>query len=261
MLYDIRTTPEQLQAAAAWVCSTDAGGADVELLADDRMLLVEQGDDRAAWDTGGEPASDEYLDVAPLDPSPAAANRTADMASAVLILWELAGGECEHGRGFAEDCTAEDGCAFNEVRSDLRAAHAATHDDEPDLEGGASCERCGIEPAATCECDEQPSRALDLTREQEAVIDALALRYGSCKVLPLDSDTGAVLAVGWTEDEPGIGTIAGVVAQTQGAWWFVPPSPLAPGICGLRHARSDEVERAHSNEQRRELLTAAGLRP
>jgi hypothetical protein len=31
------------------------------------MLLVYQGDDRAGFDTGGEPASDEYLAVAPLD--------------------------------------------------------------------------------------------------------------------------------------------------------------------------------------------------
>ncbi len=26
--------------------------------------------------------------------------------------------------------------------------------DEPDLGGGPSCERCGWEPAATCECDD-----------------------------------------------------------------------------------------------------------
>jgi hypothetical protein len=37
-----------------------------QLLADDRMLLVEQGDERAAFDTDGSPGSDEYLAVAPL---------------------------------------------------------------------------------------------------------------------------------------------------------------------------------------------------
>lgn len=67
MLYDIAVTPAQLKAAADW-CQNIEHAAAVELVADDRMLLVEQGDDRAAFDTGGEPGSDDYLAVAPLDP-------------------------------------------------------------------------------------------------------------------------------------------------------------------------------------------------
>lgn len=68
MLYDIRTSPEQLKKLGEWV-QDGTNMADVELVADDRMLLAEQGDSRMAWDLGGEPASDEYLAVAPLDPS------------------------------------------------------------------------------------------------------------------------------------------------------------------------------------------------
>jgi hypothetical protein len=59
-------TPQALQAAAAWARPGE-GMADVYLLVDDRMLLVGQGDDRTGFDTGGEPASEEYLAVAPLD--------------------------------------------------------------------------------------------------------------------------------------------------------------------------------------------------
>lgn len=65
-LYDIRCTPETLRAAAAWVEVGD-GMADVELLIDDTMLLVTQGDEQNGFDTGGEPASEEYLSAAPLD--------------------------------------------------------------------------------------------------------------------------------------------------------------------------------------------------
>lgn len=65
MLYDIRITPEQLKAAADWALGLHM--ADVELYADDRMLIAEQGDERMAWDTGGEPASEEYLAICPLD--------------------------------------------------------------------------------------------------------------------------------------------------------------------------------------------------
>lgn len=67
MNYDIRITPEQLHKAAEWAT---AGMADVELALDDRMLLAEQGDERMAWDTAGEPATDAYLDAnPPLDPT------------------------------------------------------------------------------------------------------------------------------------------------------------------------------------------------
>lgn len=69
MLYDIRTTPEQLAKLGEWV-TTGEGMADVELVVDDSMLLAEQGDERMAWDTDGSLATDEYLAVAPLDPSP-----------------------------------------------------------------------------------------------------------------------------------------------------------------------------------------------
>lgn len=77
--YDLSCSAEQLKAAAAWATAGDDMAA-VELLADDRMLLVSQGDDRAAFDTGGEPASEEYLAVAPLDRDGAAVitEETAD---------------------------------------------------------------------------------------------------------------------------------------------------------------------------------------
>ena len=59
-------TREALAAAAAWAAPGD-DMADVTLLIDDRMLLVGQGDDFTGLDTGGEPASAEYLETAPLD--------------------------------------------------------------------------------------------------------------------------------------------------------------------------------------------------
>jgi hypothetical protein len=55
-----------LRAAANWV-TAGKNMADVFLLADDRMLLVYQGDDRAGFDTDGSEASEEYLAVAPLN--------------------------------------------------------------------------------------------------------------------------------------------------------------------------------------------------
>jgi hypothetical protein len=63
---EITLTRSALHAAARWATAGE-NMADVCLLVDDRMLLVYQGDDRAGFDTGGEPASDEYLAVAPLD--------------------------------------------------------------------------------------------------------------------------------------------------------------------------------------------------
>lgn len=69
MLYDIRVTAEQLIEAGKWV-EPGPDQAAVELAVDDRMLVVNQGDERAAFDTGGEPSeSEEYLKRAPLDPS------------------------------------------------------------------------------------------------------------------------------------------------------------------------------------------------
>jgi hypothetical protein len=68
MQYDMRLTAESIRALGAWVYhGNDA--ADVELAVDDRMLVAEQGDERMAWDTDGSPASEEYLAVAPLDPT------------------------------------------------------------------------------------------------------------------------------------------------------------------------------------------------
>lgn len=69
MLYDIRTTPQQLKKLGEWVQVGD-GTADVELVADDSMLLAEQGDERMAWDADKDASegSEEYLSVAPLDP-------------------------------------------------------------------------------------------------------------------------------------------------------------------------------------------------
>lgn len=65
-LFDVRVRPEQLKAAAEWAASGD-DAADVLLLVDDRMLVVYQGDDKTAFDTGGEQGSDEYVSLAPLD--------------------------------------------------------------------------------------------------------------------------------------------------------------------------------------------------
>lgn len=68
MLYDINITPAAIKALAAWVYDGD-DAADVELAVDDRMLVAEQGDEKMAWDTDGSPGSDEYVSLAPLDPT------------------------------------------------------------------------------------------------------------------------------------------------------------------------------------------------
>jgi len=62
----IGLTRGALWAAAQW-CMGPPDAADVDLLVDDRMLLVYQGDEWAGFDTDGSPASEEYLAVAPLD--------------------------------------------------------------------------------------------------------------------------------------------------------------------------------------------------
>jgi hypothetical protein len=59
-------TVATLREAAKWAMP-NPNAADVYLLADDRMLLVYQGDARVGFDTDGSPASEEYLAVAPLD--------------------------------------------------------------------------------------------------------------------------------------------------------------------------------------------------
>lgn len=82
MLYDIRTTPIQLKKAGEWV-SVGENMADVELCADDRMLLAEQGDDRMAWDTDGSEGSEEYLSLAPLDPARGVRPTTSQLVLAV----------------------------------------------------------------------------------------------------------------------------------------------------------------------------------
>jgi hypothetical protein len=64
--YDLQVTPEQVREVADWA-DTGPDAAPVLLLADDRMLIAYQGDDAFAWDTGGEWASLEYIDVMPLD--------------------------------------------------------------------------------------------------------------------------------------------------------------------------------------------------
>jgi hypothetical protein len=88
-MYDVRVTPEALQAAAQWA---EPEMAAVELLVDDRMLIVSQGDERAAFDTGGELASDEYLAVAPLDRGERATDdqfkAIREAASALEEAWE-----------------------------------------------------------------------------------------------------------------------------------------------------------------------------
>lgn len=65
MLFDIAITPRQIKALAGWIQDGEHM-AEVELAVDDRMLVAEQGDERMAWDTGGEPANESYLAVAPL---------------------------------------------------------------------------------------------------------------------------------------------------------------------------------------------------
>lgn len=65
-MYDISITAEQLKAASRWAEDGENVAA-VELLADDRMLIVTQGDERTAFDTGGEVGSEEYVSLAPLD--------------------------------------------------------------------------------------------------------------------------------------------------------------------------------------------------
>lgn len=69
MLFDIKISAEQAKALGGWVAVGGEGElAYVELCADDRMLLAQQGDDRAAWDISGEEGSEAYLMAAPLDP-------------------------------------------------------------------------------------------------------------------------------------------------------------------------------------------------
>lgn len=48
---------------------------------------------------------------------------TAELAESLLLLWQLAGGECEHGRGGLTDCPDET-CHYNLVRPALRRAYA-----------------------------------------------------------------------------------------------------------------------------------------
>lgn len=78
MIYDIRITAAQLQESAAWVEGGE-GMADVELLADDRMLIVSQGDDRIAFDTNGLVGSEEYQRLMPLDRRALASDFVADV--------------------------------------------------------------------------------------------------------------------------------------------------------------------------------------
>lgn len=70
----ITITAEQLAAAAAWA-ETGEDMADVTLRADDRMLLVSQGDEYAAFDTGGEPGAP----AAPLGTVAGVMNRLAQI--------------------------------------------------------------------------------------------------------------------------------------------------------------------------------------
>lgn len=65
MLFDIAITPRQIKALAGWIQDGEHMAA-VELAVDDCMLVAEQGDEVMAWDTGGEPANETYLAVAPL---------------------------------------------------------------------------------------------------------------------------------------------------------------------------------------------------
>lgn len=71
MLYDIEVSAAALRCAGIWV-DTGKESAPVQLAADDRMLVVAQGDDKTAFDLDGSVGSDEYVALAPLDPSPTA---------------------------------------------------------------------------------------------------------------------------------------------------------------------------------------------
>lgn len=92
--------------------------------------------------------------------------------------------------------------------------------------------------------------------EQDKIIEALAERHGSSKMLPL-CGTDAVLACGCT---------AGTEA-TIGKWWYVPADPVAvpagggPADVPLRYAYEQEIADAHEQDAVRELLSAAGLQP
>lgn len=91
MDYDINTTPAQIKAVAAW-CYDGEHPADVELAVDDRMLVAQQGDDLMAWDIGGEPATDIYLDAnPPLDPTGSARHAEAyELIAKELDVYALA---------------------------------------------------------------------------------------------------------------------------------------------------------------------------
>jgi len=62
----VQLTPQALRAAAAWA-ETGDGMADVGLRADGRALVVSQGDDETGFGAGGEPASEDDPEAAPLD--------------------------------------------------------------------------------------------------------------------------------------------------------------------------------------------------
>ena len=110
MNYDVRVTPHQLKKAAEWCESEIDQPADVELAVDDRMLVAQQGDDLMAWDTGGEEASEVYLDAnPPLDPTGSDRLRCGRLAEAWATLMDYIEG--------VDDLTDEQ-CAAVDVLSD-----------------------------------------------------------------------------------------------------------------------------------------------
>ncbi len=111
----------------------------------------------------------------------------------------------------------------------------------------------------------------DLSREQEAIVQALAERYGSAKTLPLQTPgiVGAtIIACGWRPTNDGFDMATGEPrsgkGEQAGPWWWIandPASPegLTPNGYRLRHATDEEIRRAHEASDARELLAEAGL--
>lgn len=98
----------------------------------------------------------------------------------------------------------------------------------------------------------------ELSRVQHAIVEALAIQYGSTEILPL-GNTGhntvpVVLARGIASEPVYDATMVVSGPLQDGPWWFVADLPRR-----LRRATDMEIERAQHASERRTLLAAAGL--